>query len=289
MYKFIKKHKKVVILLGLLVFLVGCKSVIDPKTREVLEQYVIRLSDKFPFGKEGYGWFATFIVWPVAQMFNFAAKYTGAFWSLIIVTILIDLAKMPSTIKSTIQQQKMTALQPEVNRIKEKFRGRDDKQAKMLEATEIQKLYDKHEINMLGSLIPTFLQLPIILAVFQAVQRADLIINGEFLGQSLKGTPKEGFATGNVVYIGIFIGMTIAQIASTYLPIYLEKQKNKNRPKVAQEGPNSQGMMLFSVGMVVLLAFTWNIGMSVYWGISALTRLAQTLYVKYAHTDKKKK
>lgn len=289
MYKFIKKHKKVVILLGLLVFLVGCKSVIDPKTREVLEQYVIRLSDKFPFGKDGYGWFATFIVWPVAQMFNFAAKYTGAFWSLIIVTILIDLAKMPSTIKSTIQQQKMTALQPEVNRIKEKFRGRDDKQAKMLEATEIQKLYDKHEINMLGSLIPTFLQLPIILAVFQAVQRADLIINGEFLGQSLKGTPKEGFATGNVVYIGIFIGMTIAQIASTYLPIYLEKQKNKNRPKVAQEGPNSQGMMLFSVGMVVLLAFTWNIGMSVYWGISALTRLAQTLYVKYAHTDKKKK
>lgn len=289
MYKFIKKHKKVVILLGLLVFLVGCKSVIDPKTREVLEQYVIRLSDKFPFGKEGYGWFATFIVWPVAQMFNFVAKYTGAFWSLIIVTILIDLAKMPSTIKSTIQQQKMTALQPEVNRIKEKFRGRDDKQAKMLEATEIQKLYDKHEINMLGSLIPTFLQLPIILAVFQAVQRADLIINGEFLGQSLKGTPKEGFATGNVVYIGIFIGMTIAQIASTYLPIYLEKQKNKNRPKVAQEGPNSQGMMLFSVGMVVLLAFTWNIGMSVYWGISALTRLAQTLYVKYAHTDKKKK
>lgn len=289
MYKFIKKHKKVVILLGLLVFLVGCKSVIDPKTREVLEQYVIRLSDKFPFGKDGYGWFDTFIVWPVAQMFNFAAKYTGAFWSLIIVTILIDLAKMPSTIKSTIQQQKMTALQPEVNRIKEKFRGRDDKQAKMLEATEIQKLYDKHEINMLGSLIPTFLQLPIILAVFQAVQRADLIINGEFLGQSLKGTPKEGFATGNVVYIGIFIGMIIAQIASTYLPIYLEKQKNKNRPKVAQEGPNSQGMMLFSVGMVVLLAFTWNIGMSVYWGISALTRLAQTLYVKYAHTDKKKK
>lgn len=287
MKNFINKHKKILILVGLLVFLVGCKSVIDPQTKEVLDQYVIRLNDPFPWGKDGYGWFAIFIVWPIAQMFNLAASKVGAFWSIILVTILIDLVKLPSTIKSTVQQQRMTALQPDVNRIKEKYRNRDDKQAQMMEATEIQKLYEKHEINMMGSLLPTLLQFPIIIAVYQAVQRADLLINGSFLGQSFKGTPQMGFKTGNMVYIVIFIVMVISQAASMFLPTYLQKRKMRHKPKADQAGPNPQSMMVFSLGMITLLAFTWNIGMSVYWGISSLTRLVSSLYVEIFHTSAK--
>ena len=65
-----KKYKKLLIIGLLLVFLVGCKSVIDPETRQVMDQYIIRLGDPFPWGKEGYGWFAIFIIWPIAQLFN---------------------------------------------------------------------------------------------------------------------------------------------------------------------------------------------------------------------------
>ena len=131
-----KKYKKILILALFLVFLVGCRSVVDPDTKEVLEQFVIRLGDKWPWGQEGYGWFALFIIWPVAQLFNFVASYTGAFWSIIIVTIIIDLVKLRSTINSTIQQQKIQALQPDINRIKEKYkhRAKDDRQAQMQEA-----------------------------------------------------------------------------------------------------------------------------------------------------------
>ncbi len=286
MKKFVKKHKKILILAGLMLLLVGCKNVIDPNTREVMDQYIIRLNDPFPWKKEGYGWFAIFIVWPIAQMFNLAASKVGAFWSIIVVTIIIDLLKLPSTIKSTIQQQQMTALQPEVNRIKEKYRSREDKQAQMMEATEIQKLYEKHDINMMGSLLPTLLQFPVIIAVYQAVQRADLLINGTFLGQSFKGTPKEGFATGNVVYITIFVVMVISQAASMFLPQYLQKRKMRKGPKVEQQGPNPQTMMIFSLGMITVLAFSWNVGMSVYWGISSLSRLVSSLYVEIFHSKK---
>lgn len=288
MKNFTKKYKKILILTSALIFLVGCKSVLDPDTKQVMEQYVIHLSDKFPWGKDGYGWFAIFIIWPIAQLFNLVASKTGAFWSLIIVTILIDLVKLPSTIKSTIQQQKMTALQPQINRIQLKYRGRDDRQSKMMESQEIQNLYAKNDINVLGSLLPTLLQLPIILAVFQAVQRADLIINGTFMGHDLKGSPKDGFLSSpvNKVYIVIYIVMVILQALSMFLPQYLQKRSQKHRPKVQTEGPNPQSMMIFSLGMITLLAFTWNVGMSVYWGISALTRLLSTLYVQIYHTEK---
>lgn len=284
-----KKYKKILILALFLVFLVGCRSVIDPETKEVLEQFVIRLGDKWPWGQEGYGWFALFIIWPVAQLFNFVASYTGAFWSIIIVTIIIDLVKLRSTINSTIQQQKIQALQPDVNRIKEKYkhRAKDDRQAQMQEAQEIQKLYEKNEINMFGSMIPMLIQLPLLLAVFQSVQRADLIIHGSFLGHDFSGTPRQGFAEMNWVYITIYVVMVIIQALSMFLPQYLQKRKNRYKNMGQSEGPNTQGMMVFSLGMITIFAFTWNIGMSVYWGITALTRLIQTLYINYKYVDKK--
>src|SRR5690554_4622895 len=284
-----KKYKKILILALFLVFLVGCRSVIDPETKKVLEQFVIRLGDKWPWGQEGYGWFALFIIWPVAQLFNFVASYTGAFWSIIIVTIIIDLVKLRSTINSTIQQQKIQALQPDVNRIKEKYkhRAKDDRQAQMREAQEIQKLYEKNEINMFGSMIPMLIQLPLLLAVFQSVQRADLIIHGSFLGHDFSGTPSQGFAEMNWVYITIYVVMVIIQALSMFLPQYLQKRKNRYKNMGQSEGPNTQGMMVFSLGMITIFAFTWNIGMSVYWGITALTRLIQTLYINYKYVDKK--
>ncbi|HLV50206.1 MAG TPA: membrane protein insertase YidC [Erysipelothrix sp.] len=284
-----KKYKKILILALFLVFLVGCRSVIDPETKKVLEQFVIRLGDKWPWGQEGYGWFALFIIWPVAQLFNFVASYTGAFWSIIIVTIIIDLVKLRSTINSTIQQQKIQALQPDVNRIKEKYkhRAKDDRQAQMQEAQEIQKLYEKNEINMFGSMIPMLIQLPLLLAVFQSVQRADLIIHGSFLGHDFSGTPSQGFAEMNWVYITIYVVMVIIQALSMFLPQYLQKRKNRYKNMGQSEGPNTQGMMVFSLGMITIFAFTWNIGMSVYWGITALTRLIQTLYINYKYVDKK--
>lgn len=284
-----KKYKKILILALFLVFLVGCRSVVDPETKEVLEQFVIRLGDKWPWGQDGYGWFALFIIWPVAQLFNFVASYTGAFWSIIIVTIIIDLVKLRSTINSTIQQQKIQALQPDINRIKEKYkhRAKDDRQAQMQEAQEIQKLYEKNEINMFGSMIPMLIQLPLLLAVFQSVQRADLIIHGSFLGHDFSGTPRQGFAELNWVYITIYVVMVIIQALSMFLPQYLQKRKNRYKNMGQAEGPNTQGMMVFSLGMITIFAFTWNIGMSVYWGITALTRLIQTLYINYKYVDKK--
>ena len=280
-----KKYRKYLVLLAIMLVLVGCKNVMQ--NGQVIEKYVIRLGDGFPWGKPDYGWFDTLIVWPFAQLFNIVAKYTGAFWSIIIVTILIDLVKFFTTINATVSQRKIQALTPEVNKIKEKYRARDDRQSKMQESVEIQRLYEKHNINMLGSMLPMFLQLPVILAVYQGVQRADLIIRGSFMGHDLLGTPKQGFATGNWVYITIFLIMFLAQAASMFLPQYLQERKRKKSNRNKASGPNTQGMMIFSLGMITFLGFTWNIGMSIYWAISAITRLIQSLYVNWKYIDSK--
>lgn len=279
-----KKHKKILFLGIMLIVLTGCTNYIDPQTKQVMPEYIISWGDAWIWGTEG--WFASLIVWPLAQLLNLFAQYTGAFLSIVIVTILIRLLTLRSSIKSSIQQQKMQLIAPEQARIEEKYRGRDDQQSKMAKATEIQKLFQKHDINPMGAIGGQFLQLPIIFGMYQAVTRADMITNGSILGQTFEITPMQGMQQGNVVVILIFISMIIAQAASMFLPNYLTKRKMIKRPGQKSPANQAQTMMIGSLLMVVFFALNWNIGMSLYWMISALGMLGQTLFINHKYGQK---
>ena len=63
-------------------------------------------------------------------------------------------------IESTISTQKMQMLQPEMERIQNKYRGKNDRTSQMRMQNEIMNLYKKNNVSMFGSLW-TFLTLPI--------------------------------------------------------------------------------------------------------------------------------
>lgn len=278
-----KKYKKLLLLGLLLVILTGCANYLDPTTRQTKPEFIISLGDPWIWGQEG--WFAAIFVWPMAQILNFIAQYTSSVVSIIILTVIIRAAMLPSSIKAQQQQQKMQLLGPEQARIEEKYRGRDDQQSKMAKATEIQKMYQKHDIKPMAALGGQLLQLPIMMAMYYAVTRAELIIKGTIFGQTLEQTPQMGFQSGNLVYITIFILMALVQAASMFIPQYLTKRKMKKYPG-QKAAPNSANTMMFtSLAMIVFLAFTMNIGMSLYWMISALGQLLQTLYINWRHAD----
>lgn len=274
-----RKYNKVMLLAGLLIVLTGCAKIIDPKTGQIFDNMIIYWGDKWPFGQEG--WFSTFIVWPLAQLMNFFAQRIGAALSILVVAILIKLITLKLSIQATVQQQKMQLIQPEQARIEQKYRGRTDENAKMQQAMEIQKLFEKYEIKPMKAMGGAFLQIPIMIAMYQAVMRANEIITGTIFGQSLEATPLEGFKQGNKVYIIIFVLMVIAQATSMFLPQYLLKKKTKNYggPKPAQAA-NPNTMMFFSLFMITWFALRWGVGMSLYWMINAVTQLAQTLYIQ---------
>lgn len=274
------KNKKKYIILGFaLIVLAGCTPYMDTATREVFPEKIIKLGGAWNWGTEG--WFEALFVWPLAQLLNFFAQYVGAFLSITIVTLLIKLSTMKSTIKSQENQEKMALLKPDMDKIEKKYKGRDDQQSKMMKAQEMQKLYQKHDLKMSAGMGGMLLQLPVMIAMYQAVGRAQLIIDGNVLGQSFKDTPMFGIQTGNWIIIGLYVFMAVAQLASSYLPSYLAKQKQKNRPGQAPAGPNMQSMMIVSVGMVVFFALNWPLGMTVYWLISSVTQILQTLLIHY--------
>ena len=86
----------------------------------------------------------------------------------------------------------------------------------------------------------------------------------------------QGFQEMNVVYITIFALMVIFQALSMFLPQYLAKQKLKKYPNQKQPANPASSMMYVSLVMIVMLGFTWPIGMSLYWMVTSIVTIAQT-------------
>ncbi|AYV33823.1 membrane protein insertase YidC [Erysipelothrix rhusiopathiae] len=279
-----KKYKKLIIFSILLLALTGCTQVIDPQTKQVYADKIISLGDSWTWGSDT--WFGALFVWPIAQALNFFSQYVGTIGSIVVVTLIIKLITIKGSIKATVQQQKMQLIGPEQARIEAKYQGRNDQQAKLQKATEMQKLFEKHEINPMGALGGTFLQLPIMIAMYQAVMRSEAIINGTVFGQTLELTPMQGFTQGNIIIIGIFILMALSQFLSMFLPQYLAKQKIRKRSYEKQPANQANMMMYSSLIMIVVLALNWQVGMSLYWMVSALAQLVQTLFINHKYGAK---
>lgn len=86
---------------------------------------------------------------------------------IIILTLLIKILFIPLTHKSMKSMKRMQDLQPEIAKLKEKFK--DDKSA-LNKAT--MELFRDNKVNPLGSCWPMFLQIPVFIALYQALSYA---------------------------------------------------------------------------------------------------------------------
>ena len=279
-----KKRKTLIGGGTLLLFLSGCTSVLD-KNGNVLPDKIISSTTTLAEIWANESWFSALFVFPLAKAINFLQPYLGIALAIAAVTIFIKLITLTFTIKSTVATQKMQVLQPELNKIQKKYEGKKDDQSRMAMGQEMQALYTKHNVNPLGTILVTFIQLPIILAMWQAVQRSESVLNGTLFGASLKVTPMTGFLEMNFIYIIIFLLMGAFQFASMMLPQYLAKKAAKSRPG-DKPAPNSQkGMMYGMFAMIMFISINWPTAMSLYWLVSAFAQVAQTLFIQWKYID----
>ncbi|MBI5629559.1 MAG: membrane protein insertase YidC [Elusimicrobia bacterium] len=104
----------------------------------------------------------------VLQILNFLHSKIGNWgWSIILLTALLQLALFPLTYKSLKAMSAMKRLQPDISRIQQKY-GKDPQRlnAEMLE------LYKKHGANPLGGCLPMLLQMPVFIALYNALRNA---------------------------------------------------------------------------------------------------------------------
>ena len=131
-----------------------------PNEFERLYSLHLGLEDVIP-----YGWniFGTINRWVVRPMFSWISKFIESKGIVILIlTLIVKLALFPLTYRMLYSQSKMSALKPEIEKLKDRFK--DDSQKIQMETM---KLYREFGANPLGSCLPMLLQLPIWFALYR--------------------------------------------------------------------------------------------------------------------------
>lgn len=287
-------RKKLLILLlviGALFLLSGCTAPTDENGK------IVQITTDTTFSQifESESWFNALFVYPLAQAINYLTPKIGVAGGIATVTFVVQALVLLLTLKSTVATQQMQMLQPEMNRIQKKYEGKTDDASKMRQAQEMQNLYKKYNINPLGTLLTAFIQFPIIIAIYQSVQRSAAVATGsmDIFGNVIhfEMTPWEGIMSGQFTYLVVFLIMAVLYFLSMQIPMLITKQKAKKEAEKHHRKPedtkNPMGnMMYYMMIPILVLSIMWPTGMTIYWIISSLVIILRTLLVQYVFIDK---
>ena len=277
-----KKFLKVFALVAFVFVLTGCGQNLDAKGNLLADRAI---NSATPWSLDA-GFFDFILTIPIAKGILFITDILGnVAWGVVDMTIFINILILPIMIKSTVSTQKMQMLQPELEKIQRKYAGRKDQASQMRQSAEMQALYKKHDVSMFSS-FTTFLTLPIMLAMWQSVQRIEILYQATFFGLNLGTTPMSQITSGNWVYIIIVAIVGITQ----YLAIEINNIMLKRNPryKVSKQQKSMKTMNIVMTAMIVWFALSMPTAMSLYWITTSLVTIIRTVYIQIYHVEKKK-
>lgn len=128
-----------------------------PKEGQLLDEYGLSRLIEF-------GWFGA-VSKLLSKILWILRWGTGSYGiAIILLTVLVRGAMLPISIRQAKSMAKMQALQPEIDKIKEKHKGDAVKQQ-----SEVSELWRKHNVNPLGGCGPMFLQIPVFIGLYRCL------------------------------------------------------------------------------------------------------------------------
>jgi len=97
-------------------------------------------------------------------------------FSIIIMTIIVRTALLPTAFKMQRNMMKTRAMKPEMDKIKEKYGDTKDPEMRRKMSAEMQALQSKHGVNMLASCLPMLITWPLFMALFVVLGQAFMFI-----------------------------------------------------------------------------------------------------------------
>lgn len=123
-----------------------------------------------------FGWWGFFAVW-ILKGLQFFYKFIPNWGvSIILLTLLIRLITFPLQYKSFVSMKKLQLVQPELTKIREKFK---DDPARMQK--ESMELFRKSGANPIGGCLPLLLQMPVFFAFYKVLYSAVELVDAPFM------------------------------------------------------------------------------------------------------------
>ena len=114
---------------------------------------------------------ATVLGYVMDILFRFTSSF-GVFnvgLCIILFTIVMKTLMIPLTIKQQKTTKLMSVMNPEIQAIQKKYKGKSDQESMQRQNEEIQAVYEKYGTSMTGGCLPLLIQMPILLALYRVI------------------------------------------------------------------------------------------------------------------------
>ena len=210
--------------------------------------------------------------------------------AIIALTVLVNIALFPLTLKQTRSMKAMQEIQPLVKELQKQHK--DDRQ-KLNE--EMVALYKEKGVNPAAGCLPMIVQLPIWFALFSLLRSfrgdeptrfltadsslADAIVAGDtrFLGMDLVVSPNEAVQDGITTAIPYLLLVVFIIVTGYYQQAQLTKRRERDG-SAANDTPQARQMQTFTKVLPVVFGFiSYSLlaGVDLYIASGQIVRIAQ--------------
>ena len=183
-------------------------------------------------------------------------------WSIIVLTILINLVMFPLRHKSVVSMRRMQELQPQMKAIQDryaKYKITDPERQKMNQ--EVMELYKSKGVNPASGCVPMLLTMPFLFAFYSMLSQAIELRGADFGGWI------HDLAAHDPYYITpLLMGVTMVW-------------QQKITPTTAD--PTQQKIMMIMPFMFTFIFLGQPSGLAIYWLVSNLWGIGQQYFTNY--------
>jgi len=139
-----------------------------------------------PITSESTGFWDRYIVFNFSNMIVWLSELFFGNYGLGIIafTIIIRVILLPLNHFQTKSTKKMAAVQPQIKALQEKYASKDRETQERLQK-EVSKLYADNDVNPYMGCLPVLVQMPVLMALYQAISRTEILKSGSFLWMNL--------------------------------------------------------------------------------------------------------
>ena len=234
---------------------------IGPKELDTLKAVGKGLERAIDFGYFG------FVSIPFLYVLHFFHRFTGSYGlDIILLTVLIKVLMAPLTHKSFASMKQMQKLQPQMEKLKERYGSDKEKLNK-----EIMELYRRNGVNPLGGCLPMVLQFPVFIGLYNALSTPIELRHAPFLW--IKDLSRPDWESLPIAFgewhFGIPI-LTILMGASMFLQQWMTPSAGD---------PNQRKIMMLMPLMFTFMFVSFPAGLTVYWLVNNILTIAQQYWI----------
>ena len=192
-------------------------------------------------------------------------------FAIVISCLVIRLILYPLTRKTAMQSEKLKEVQPQLEKLEKKYKDKTSEEDQKRKAEEMMAIYSKNKINPLSSCLLSFIQIPLLFAFLEAINRTPVIFENKFLKLDMGTTISHGIMS-NLWYAYIILLLLI--LATSYFSF---RKTLKDQTAMAKQ---MKGTIYFMLAMILVGAFSLPVALGIYWITSSLFTILQNMLVE---------